>query len=269
MTKLFLAAAMLVAFGVAAPATAADLAPIRKAPPLVAAPETWTGFYIGGHVGGGFGNKWWDEGAWIPSDGFELANIGANLGTTSMDGILGGGQIGYNWQFGHFVFGIEGTFSATNMGGRFNCIDPASNTCISNLNWIATAVARIGVPIDRALFYVGAGGAWVQEKDRLICQDAECNSIPVIEYAGTNINSGWTFLTGVEYNVTSNWSVRVQYNYYQFADKTVNLTAQFPNNFNCGGSSGGGLSCDPMDMSIRLRVHSLQAGINYRINWGY
>src|SRR5215212_4359121 len=106
MKKLLLATVALVALGATVPALAADLAarPYTKAPPPVMAPiYDWTGFYIGANGGWGSSHKCWD----LVDDGFGPINASAE-GCHNATGGVAGGQIGYRWQAGTFVFGIEG-----------------------------------------------------------------------------------------------------------------------------------------------------------------
>ncbi len=95
MKKVLLVTASLIALG--APAVAADLAarPYTKAPPMVAAVYDWTGFYIGANGGWGSSRSSWD-----------LAGFGAE-GSHDATGGTVGGQVGYRWQAGTWVFGVE------------------------------------------------------------------------------------------------------------------------------------------------------------------
>src|SRR5947209_15112523 len=101
MKKFLLGTVALIAF--AAPAAAADLAarPYTKAPPMVAAIYDWSGFYIGINGGGGSSRKCWD---------FVSPTLGAVVADGCHDAVGGtvGGQVGYRWQSGNWVFGLEG-----------------------------------------------------------------------------------------------------------------------------------------------------------------
>ena len=113
MKKLLLATVALMALGVVAPASAADM-PVKAAPPPPVAPiYNWTGFYIGAHVGG----------AWTDTDWFYACSArnllippcGLAQGGHSASSWLAGGQVGFNYQVGRFVWGIEADFSATDL----------------------------------------------------------------------------------------------------------------------------------------------------------
>src|SRR5689334_8931048 len=142
MYSLVSAAALVV--GLTGTASAADLMPV-KAPPMPAPVWSWTGFYVGAHVGGAFGT--------IESDiaGFPIASA-------TINGFAGGGQVGYNWQTGPIVLGIESDISGTNLQGTTPCV--VVLTCNRQVDWFGTVAGRIGFAADRALLYVKAGGAF-------------------------------------------------------------------------------------------------------------
>jgi outer membrane immunogenic protein len=130
MRKIAILGAALAALIFTLPASAAD-APIKgpyyKAEPVF----NWTGFYVGGHVGYGWGE------ASVPAAGV----------TFDIDGFLGGAQLGYNWQFNrNWVFGIETDISASDIGvGGFN------------VDWFGTTRLRLGYTWDRVLLYATGG----------------------------------------------------------------------------------------------------------------
>jgi outer membrane immunogenic protein len=244
-------------------AYAADMpvkAPMAAPPPPV---PTWTGFYIGANLGAGFGDKWWTGNAICTTPLGVFYGCGS-VGTTSMDGFLGGFQVGYNWQTGIWVFGIEGTWDWTDMHGKFPYSSLQANPSLgatgsSKIEWIATVVGRVGVTIDRALLYVGGGGAWVNEKDSVSFNFPAFASLFNLN-EGSNTSFGWTFLTGVEYRIDPAWSARIQYNFYDFRSHDFALNIVNP----AVQASFGG----PAPLSTELRIHSITAGVNYKF-WGW
>jgi hypothetical protein len=137
-----------------ASAHAADLAtrPVTKAPPAYAPPPlTWNGFYIGAHLGGA-----WSEADWTTP----VTGVSAN---SSSSGLLGGAQVGYNWQYGATVFGIEGDFSGTNLQSSNTGVSGFSNT--TSAYWTSTVTGRLGYAFDRALVYGKGGLAIADQKD--------------------------------------------------------------------------------------------------------
>ena len=107
MKKVLLVTASLIALGAAAPAMAADLAarPYTKAPPMIAAVYDWSGFYIGANGGWGSSHNTWDFVG------------GFSEGSHDATGGVAGGQIGYRWQTGTWVFGVEGQGNWADLNG--------------------------------------------------------------------------------------------------------------------------------------------------------
>ncbi len=186
--KKFLLAALLA--GVATSAFAADL-PTRKAPPAPAPVYmppvfTWTGFYVGVNGGGAF------------------ANGGGDFGNP--DGGEVGGTVGYNYQLGQIVLGVEGDWdwSSLNQNG-VNFVGPYKN----NIDDILTARARLGYAIDRTLLYVTGGYAGADEE---------------IKFPGLASNDTWrnggVIGGGVEYAFTNNISAKAEYLYAPFGNST-------------------------------------------------
>jgi len=249
------------------PLSAADLpykTPAPPPPPVC----LWCGFYVGASAGAGFGDKWWDGNnpTLITAPlGFEiLGGPGQSLGNSSLDGFLGGLQAGFNFQSGPMVFGVEGTWTWTNMNGRFPIatvfgIDAQQAgggfNASSKLDWIATAVGRVGFTIDRAWIYAGGGAAWTQEKDSALANML----VETFEWDGSNTKLGWTFLTGMEYAIDAHWSARIQYNYYDFGTSNVAMTSSNPL-IAAEGAGALGISTD-------LRISTVTAGVNCRFNW--
>ena len=131
-----------------APVFAADMparVPVAKAPPPIAQLFDWSGLYVG--VFGGYG---WGDSTHSESGG--LAN-----GSFDANGWLLGGTIGYNWQAGRTVLGIEGDWSWANLDGTGAS---ASGPISTELNWLATGRVRAGYAVDNYLFFVTGGAAW-------------------------------------------------------------------------------------------------------------
>src|SRR5437867_4945502 len=147
MMKRYLAAMLITA--AVGTANAADMPTKAPMAPVYATPFNWTGFYIGAHVGAGWSTKEWSE------EGLVLLNYNLN-------GFLGGGQLGYNWQSGWAVFGVEADASWTDIKGSGTCF--VDFQCSSKIDALGTITARFGGAVDRALVYVKGGGAWVHDK---------------------------------------------------------------------------------------------------------
>jgi outer membrane immunogenic protein len=226
MNKATLALAALL--GTTALAAAADLPSRGYAPaPVYAAPMfTWTGFYIG--VNGGYGGD---------KNTYSINGFG-NIASITSGGFIGGGQIGYNYQFlgTSIVAGLEADLQATNIEGKVTILGLGLGT---KLDYLGTVRARLGYAfLPNALFYVTGGLAYGNVKT---------NVANIISFGGTN--TGWTAGAGIEYALTQNWSLKTEYLYVDLGKKTNLL---FP-----------GLS-----VGVKNTEHIVRAGLNYRFNWG-
>ena len=121
---------------------AADM-PLKAATPAWG----WTGWYFGAHVGGAFGTIETQ----VPGGGFAFASAPVN-------GFIGGGQTGYNWQTGPIVLGPEIEVSATNLKETTPCV--IALVCSRSVDWLTSASGRVGFTADRALIFVKGGAAW-------------------------------------------------------------------------------------------------------------
>lgn len=244
-----LAVGALALAGMTVSSSAADLGarPIAKAP--IAAPiaiYNWSGFYIGGHVGGIWSDKDWTTtlvGPGIP--------LGGVLGSHTADGFLAGGQIGFNWQTGAWVFGIEGDASWTNADGAHGCgvVAPgfagAAAVCSTNINWLATLTGRVGYAFNNVLLYAKGGVAWIDDDHTV------SNPVAGLAVLGSVTRTGWTVGAGLEYGFTPNWSAKIEYNFMDFED--VRVVAPI---------TGVAL------FDVAQQAHVVKGGINYRFNWG-
>lgn len=193
---------------IAAPALAADL-PSRKEAPVYIAPVpvfSWTGFYVGADIGGG-----WSE---VNTKPYGLNGIYLGSANTSSAGVVGGGRVGYNYQFNQFVIGVEGDFYGTSIGKTTNYASPllynAYSSVKTNQDWLASINGTLGYAIDRTLIYAIGGVAWAGAS-------ATWNS--TVANASFNINhtyTGYDVGGGVQYAFTPNWIGRVEYRHYGF-----------------------------------------------------
>lgn len=230
-----IALALLGVFGIGSfsGASAADLGarPVVKAPPpAVVAVYNWTGFYLGAHVGYAHGNKDW------------FSDDGTTRESHNVSGVLAGGQLGFNWQTGNLVLGIEGDASWTNADGE-HFWQPGTVTFRTDVRWLGTIAGRLGYAFDRVLIYAKGGAAFVHDEHEL----AEG---PIVIDQGDKTRWGWTVGGGVEIAVAGNWSFKGEYNYMDFGKTGVGFT-----------STQGGL---PFTMPIDQHIHVVKFGINYR-----
>lgn len=224
-------------------AGAADL-PV-KAPAAAYAPApvfSWTGLYIGGHLGAGWGTV----DSQLPLDQIGGAGV-LSLANGNVNGFLGGGQLGYNYQMGWVVVGVEGSFSGADIDGTAPCLG-GIGTCASKTNWIATATGRIGGLVgNNILAYVKGGGAWKDTDYSL--------ALPVglLSASTTETRSGWLLGAGAEYAFAPNWSGFIEYNYMDFGRDSIAFPVSTPL-----------LGTASVTSNIDDRLHVIKAGVNYR-----
>ncbi|MHC4055488.1 outer membrane protein [Bradyrhizobium sp. 25ACV] len=195
----------------------------------------WTGFYIGAN--GGYG--------WASS---KLTAPGNPDTSSSPSGGLAGGQLGYNWQTGAVVLGVEGDADWANIRGSTSC-PGAAFVCASNTRALATLRGRIGWAAGPVLLYGTAGGAYANEHYSALTPAGGA-------FAGTTgVNDadrwGYSAGAGVEYGFTPNWSAKVEYMHYGFG------TTRAPQ---------GTLAPGPVPVDLHLSIDTVKVGVNYR--WG-
>jgi outer membrane immunogenic protein len=255
MKKLLFASVAGVALVAGAPAHAADLRtrPTYDPPPPVVAPVpifTWTGCYIGGHVGGGWGRKTFSDNP--DSAEFAVASGGSTPEsiTNDVSGFLGGGQVGCNYQFSpNWLVGVEGSFSGADING--DVVDPfnTGKTFHAKTDWLASVTGRVGWTWNRWMVYGKGGIAWAH--DHFSANDVSDNFslLPV-----TETRTGWTVGAGIEWAFLPNWSAFVEYDFYDFGTRTEAF-AWSPSSTN-------------PTIDIKQQVQTAKIGINYLFNWG-
>jgi outer membrane immunogenic protein len=249
MKKFLLGTVGLVALGMAAPASAADLAarPYTKAPPpAVAAIYDWSGFYIGGNGGWGSSRKCWDF--TTPAGTFVRAE-----GCHDATGAVAGGQIGYRWQSAGWVFGIEGQGDWADLRGSNISLFAPTFTNNSRIDAFGLLTGQVGYAWNNVLWYVKGGAA--------VTGDRYDSRTTVGNIAAANfINEtrwGGTVGTGLEFGFAPGWSVGVEYDHLFMQHKNVTF-------FNNGvfGPAGTVFGTD----RIRQDVDLVTVRVNYR--WG-
>ena len=241
MKKLSLAIVGLAAL-VAVPAMAADVAvrrPAYRPPPPPPILFTWTGCFIGGHIGGLWASKEW----FLRSEFF-----GQSDGSHDADGFLGGLQGGCDYQLpGGFVIGIQGDYAwADADGSRASVLFPGDRNH-SSIESLASVTGRVGYAWDRFLGYVRAGVAWERDEYHVSSPQA------FVVATASETRGGWTVGVGGEYAFTNFLSAFVEYNYYDFGNR--DLTFVSPR--------------DAFVVGIDETKTVLKGGFNYRFGaWG-
>jgi outer membrane immunogenic protein len=245
MKKTLAAATVAALVGVAGAANAADLykGGSMKDAPVYVAPPTWTGFYIGAHVGG-----FWAD---IKNrDVNDFLRNGTDWGwNNNNDGVFGGGTVGYNYQTGAFVFGVEADFGGAGLTGNWNngiAAHTDGNFWAKNdANFYADVTGRIGYAAGPALFYAKGGWAFL---------DTNLSVGGNFGGADWSVNNnggldGWTVGGGIEYMWSPNWSVKAEYLYFDFSR---NNTSWFD-----------AVDARTFNFDRDLTVNSFKVGINY------
>jgi outer membrane immunogenic protein len=266
MKKILLGSVALIVMSV--PVLAADM-PV-KVKPLPPA-WTWTGCYVGVNVGYGWAN-------------FHKSDINRFLFATgafasshpdfsfSDDGALGGGQIGCNWQYGQWVWGLEADLQVTSieardrLSGLFNSPPSAIffTEAGSALRWFGTARARLGWTVwPTTLAYVTGGFAYGRVNSHLGFGTIVGG---VVGAVGTAVNFddqyhyGWTVGVGIETKVAQNFTAKLEYLYVDLGSADYAF-----NNILIGGDSG--VARSNFTWNQRVDMHVVRLGLNYQFNW--
>jgi len=267
-------------------ASAADMA-VKAAPvPMAPAPFSWTGFYIGANVGG----------AWTPNNGgsdfgplfppFLVLAPQAAIptlipgqldvlgGTGRQSGVIGGGQIGYNWQVNQFVLGVEADAVGSGLNGSsasatrsfgppilLATVNQTVTVDFGKIDWMASFRGRAGFAVNQALFYV-TGGAAVASigGSTTTVVNGPGIAIPagtfVATDGGTTTRWGWTVGGGIEWAFNQNWSVGGEYRYTDLGNRSTTFTIP------------SGLAAAPVfalgTSTSRLTVEQATVRLNYR-----
>jgi outer membrane immunogenic protein len=227
------------ALAMATTAAAADLParPYGKAP-WVEPIYDWTGFYVGANAGYGSSRKCWDfapGGVFFAPEGCRVA-----------DGGIAGGQVGYRWQSGTIVFGLEAQGDWADLeGGNVSLV--TGNTDRSRLDAFGLFTGQIGLAWNSALLYLKGGAAIVSNRYDVLSPGGT-----LLASAGGNTRWGGTAGVGVEYGLTPNWTFAVEYDHIFLDSRFTTLTAP----------GGAVFSTD----RISGDTDTIAARVNYR--WG-
>jgi len=263
-SKFVILTATALSFGFAQAASAADM-PTKmpmKAPPMVAAPYNWTGFYGGVYVGGAFGSR--DATATDPVSTaapfigpYDLANpLSYNVDSS----FIAGGTLGYNFQTGNWVFGPELEFGYMRLTGSGTFTGGISNgelsaTSVSG-DWYGVLAARVGYAWDNVLVYAKGGAALVRQKASVVDTTVSAINPGLLDAESDRTKVGFAVGGGVEWAFAPKWSVKAEYLYLG-----VNSSDSA-----CGVDTGaaslgfGATFCSPVTFPA---IHTGKVGINY------
>src|SRR5712671_1980970 len=248
-----LIAATIAFTALAVPALAADL-PVRPYARPVVAPlgYNWNGFYIGAHLGG----------AWASRDFTQTFGI-VEAGNHKPSGIMGGGQIGYNWQFApNWLLGVEADVSGADLKDTVSTTSPGGAV----VNWrdkidlFGTVRGRLGYVIDNWLLYGTGGFAWVDDKfTRTQAVAGPLSPAAGLVVSNSNTATGWVAGAGVEWGFARSWTARVEYLHIDVEGQTLGFTTPV------GPGGGAGIGAFAVNEG-HLTIDTVRAGVNFLFN---
>jgi outer membrane immunogenic protein len=244
-----LLAGVTLAIALDAPTLGADMAvkaPLLQTP--VAAPYSWTGWYIGANAGYGVG-----QGQGVYAFGPGGPGPAAETFNAMPGGGFGGGQFGFNYQINNFVLGAETDIQGAGISDTrtclLRCIAGSSALIDQKLNWFGTTRARIGLATGPVLTYATAGVAYGGIDTGLTTTSGGTTSSSL----SSTTKTGWTWGTGVEAALGGNWTAKAEYLYLDLGSSSVLAT-----NVIAGAPPFVGA------FSTKNREQIFRGGINYR-----
>jgi outer membrane immunogenic protein len=223
MKSFLLASVALIALSAASSAADLAAAPYTKAP-VVNPGVNWTGFYLGAM--GGYG--------WSDEVRASIGGLSASTSSNDLKGGFAGGTLGYNWQIGQTVFGLETDAAWSDI--KYSETD-FGLTIADKMQSFGSVTGRIGYAVDAALFYAKGGYAWADNQISASALGAT--------FSESRLHSGWTIGGGLEYMFVPNWSGKIEYMYADYSNAT------YLSNVVAGG------------IGLGVTVNTVKAGINY------
>lgn len=289
MKKIYLSTSA-IALVISTTAFSADLATVKSAPVVSAAPLLWTGFYAGLNSGYAFGttsgaqNYGWANPASFANSAQGGALSFANSGpgrNVDQGGIFGGGQVGYNYQYGKFlVFGLEADMQGAGVRGTGNAYGFApvtgnagylnNNVIQAGIDWMGTARGRIGFLLSPTTQIYATGGLAYGGVNLSTLPSSNIVQPSVIirtnlistQHSAQNLLAGWTGGAGAEWMFAKNWSVKAEALYYDLGSQSVSNMQFYGVPATAGVNPIGGSTTRAYYNGVIAR-----AGINYHFNW--
>jgi outer membrane immunogenic protein len=235
---------------------------IKDAPYV--APFSWTGMYVGLNAGYGWGKNSASlapsgdpasQAFWNPAFAAGAAPSGFSI---DQDGFIGGGQIGYNWQSGTLVYGVEADIQGGSVDGSDAIATnvapfvPGAFSSSQKLEWLGTIRGRLGLAADKLLVYVTGGFAYGSINHGLNFAFAASNDFHSI--GTSNTETGWTLGGGAEWAFANNWTLKAEYLYVDLGDTTLTSTP--------AGRAAN--LATTLTERFENQYHIVRAGINYK-----
>jgi outer membrane immunogenic protein len=280
----------------AGPAMAADM---QKAPILKALPKpiyNWTGFYIGGNLGYGWGRgdtDFTDSSTSVVTEfrgsppltvcptplacpalpaGFGAATLGGASGGADINGVLGGGQIGYNAQFNNWVLGLEADIQATGQRGSVALLDPINNvlaTVNDKMPWFATFRGRVGITLTPTWLLYATGGAALAEVNQDFAVGTPGGAVTA--WSANSTRWGWVVGGGAEAAIeNTNWTIKGEFLHMDFgsvgSSMATGTTTTTLLNFPAAGFSSVVAASTAASFNSRMTDNIVRVGLNYRLS---
>lgn len=245
MNKLSAVSAVAALVATCSMATAADLG--GYAPPLQpvyerdALPDIWRGLYIGLNAGYGFSNN--------DSSNLSGPGVAGNFGSMEPEGLLAGGLVGFNVQYGALVLGAEADLAYSDISDSAG--GPVGGTgyfagATTDINWLSTLRGRLGYAVGPTLLYV-TGGLAFADVDHTVLATNGVNSVAM---SSSGIDTGYTVGGGIERALGGGWSTKLEYLYVDLGDETLSGIS-IPDN-------------TAFTSKTETEFHTVRLGVNYK-----
>jgi outer membrane immunogenic protein len=267
MKTLWLASVAALSPAICSPGLAADF-PIHVRPPVLIPAFTWTSCYGGANVGYGWGRKDVTDPVELVQDSINLFN-GLGLPLTpsvttvglSPNGYILGGQFGCDYQFAgsNWVIGFEGAASGANLKNERRVPlplgDPGDQALVTaRTDFLPSGTVRLGHAWDRWMLYAKAGGAGASDRYSISGVFMAITAPTPFNFQGVDLRIGWTAGGGVEWAFCEDWSLKVEYDYYNFGHKAVLMT----DNINFSSPLSG-------NVAVSQSVQTVKVGLNFHV----
>lgn len=197
----------------------------------------WSGIYIGGNGGYGWGNS----NRFInPVDALAVP-FGNGDANAKIKGDIWGGQLGANWQFSpNWLIGLEAGFNSASFNRRVTSVVSPTNSVETGMHWLGTVTPRLGFVNGNSLLYIKGG---------LASANIRTNSgeAGIISLSRTDTLTGWTIGAGLEYALSPNWIAGIEYDYYDLGSKS--MTGMY-----AGAPVAFSQSIDPKFSAVMARI---------------
>jgi outer membrane immunogenic protein len=240
-------------------ARAADL-PL-KAAPVPAPVYSWTGFYAGLNAGYGLAEDPFSQTA-ATAGITESSSINSRV---TPNGGIAGAQVGYNYQSGHAVFGVEGDFQWSGQRDTAGCglicvtgfgTTATEGSAAQSIKWFGTARGRLGWADNGWLLYITGGGAWAGIDATTAFSESGAGVTSALSNTTSLTRAGWVLGGGTEVRISGPWSAKFEYLYMDLGgiNDTLAITA-------AGLGATGSITTNS-----EIHDHIIRAGLNYKLN---